>query len=78
MRCHDGNGLGNKAQYCWNTMRRLTYSSTKKTNKDSGENDEKIDAKKQVWMNKNIVLNLNEIKDQCTSKHGFHRVLDEK
>ena len=44
-------------------MRRLTYNSAKKTNKDNGENDEKIDAKKQVWMKKNIVLNLNEIKD---------------
>ena len=55
-------------------MRRLTYSSAKKTNKDNGENDEKIDAKKQVWMKKNSVLNLNEIKDQCTSRHGFQLV----
>ena len=72
MRCHDGNGIGNKAKYCWNTMRRLTYNSAKKTNKDSGENDEKIDAKKQVWMKKNSVLNMTEIKDRCTSEDGFH------
>ena len=72
MRCHDCNGLGHKAQDCWNTMRRLTYSPTKKTNKDNGENDEKIVTKKQLWMKKNIVLDLNEIKDQCTSKDGCH------
>ena len=72
MRCHDCNGLGHKAQDCWNTMRRLTYNSAKKTNKDNGENDEKIDAKKQVWMKKNIVLNMNEIEDHCTSKDGCH------
>ena len=53
-------------------MRRLTYSSAKKTNKDNGENDENIDAKKKVWMKKNSVLNLNEIKDQCTSEDGCH------
>ena len=53
-------------------MRRLTYSSAKKTNKDNGENDEKIDSKKQVWTKKKSVLNLNEIKDQCTSKDGCH------
>ena len=53
-------------------MRRLTYILAKKTNKDNGENDEKIDAKKQVWMKKNIVLNINEMKDQCTCEDGFH------
>ena len=72
MTCHDCNGLGNKFEDYWNTMRILTYSLAKKTNKDSGENDEKIDAKKQVWMKKNSVLNLNEIKDQCTSEDGCH------
>ena len=63
-RCWSCNRFGHKAQNCWNTMRRLTYSSAKTTNKDNGENDEKIDAKKQVWMKKNNLLNLNEIKDQ--------------
>ena len=54
-------------------MRRLTYSLAKKTNKDNGENDENIDAKNQVWMNKNSVLNLNEVEDQCTKgEGGFH------
>ena len=56
-RCWSCNKFGHKAQNCWNDMRRLTYSSAKKTNKDNGENNEKMDAKKQVWMKKNSVLN---------------------
>ena len=51
-------------------MRRLTSSSAKKTSKDNGENNEKMGAKKQVWMKKNNVLN--EIEDQCTSENGCH------
>ena len=55
-------------------MRRLTYSLAKKTNKDNGENDEKIDSKKQVWMKKNSVLNLNEVEDHCTKGEGGCRM----
>ena len=71
--CWSCNQFGHKAQNCWNAMRRLTYISAKKTNKDNGENDEKIDAKKEVWMKQNSVLNMNEIEYQCTkSEGGFH------
>ena len=69
-RCWSCNKFGHKAQNCWNDMRRLTYSLAKKTNKDIGENNEKIDAKKHLWMKKNSVLN--EIEDQCTTENGCH------
>ena len=42
-------------------MRRLTYSSAKKTSKDyEGTDAQRIDAKKQVWMRKTEQLQIGE------------------
>ena len=52
-------------------MKRLTYNSTRKANEKDGTNDEKTEDKKKVWINKNVLLNLNE--DQYTiGNDGCH------
>ena len=53
VRCWSCNKFGHKAQNCWNDMRRLTYSSAKKTSKDNeGTDAQRTDDKKHVWMRK--------------------------
>ena len=62
MRCDSCNGFGHKAQDCWNTWKQsmgsLSYSSTRKANKDEGTNAERTNAKKQVWMKKTEQLHI--------------------
>ena len=72
VRCWSCNKFGHKAQNCSNDMRRLTYSSAKKTHKNNGENNEKMGAKKQVWMRKTEQLHIGEA-DQ-SREDGCHMV----
>ena len=52
-------------------MRRLTYSSAKKTSKDNeGTDVQRTDAKKQVWIRKTEQLQLGE--DDQNRKDGCH------
>ena len=52
-------------------MRRLTYSSAKKTSKDNeGTDAQRTDAKKQVWMRKTEQLQIGEV-DQ-SREDGCH------
>ena len=86
LRCFTYGGVGHKAQVFTSSrrqfMRSFSYSSARKVNdswkkndtsrsKDQRTNDQgQVQSK--VWVRKNILLDLNELDDKCTSEGGYH------
>ena len=51
-------------------MKSFLYNSSRKASTDEGTNDERKNAKKQVWMKKTEKLHIGEV-DQCR-EDGYH------
>ena len=86
MRCYSCSGFGHKAQECPSqrsqprvspsyTSTRKVYESWKKNDTGSFEGQRRNDDNQghsKVWVRKNILLDLNEVDNQCTNEGGCH------
>ena len=84
MRCYSCSGFGHKAKECpsQRSQSRVSpsYTSARRTNESwKKDNKRKIEDQKtnnlsqghsKVWVRKNILLDLNEVEDQCTKGEG--------
>ena len=86
LRCFTCGGVSHKSQVCTSSrrqfMRSFSYPSARKVNESWKKNDISIfeyqrindhnEVHPKVWVRKNIMLDLNEVDDKCTSEGGFH------